>query len=74
VYSLPFESNVKLVVYNSLGQIIKELYTGTRSAGYYEEYFNATSFSSGVYFCRMEASAISSGKIYSDIKKMIYIK
>jgi hypothetical protein len=74
VYSLPFESNVKLVVYNSLGQIIKELYAGTRSAGYYEEYFNATSFSSGVYFYRMEASAISSGKIYSDIKKMIYIK
>ena len=74
VYSLPFESNVKLVVYNSLGQIIKELYSGKRSAGYYEVYFNAASLSSGVYLCRMEASAISNDKIYSDIKKMIYIK
>ena len=74
VYSVPFESNVKLSVYNSLGQIIKELYQGTRSAGYYDEYFDATSLSSGVYFYRMEARSLSNDKIYSDIKKMIFIK
>ena len=74
VYSVPFESNVKLSVYNSLGQIISELYHGTRSAGYYDEYFDATSLPSGVYFYRMEARSISNDKIYSDIKKMILIK
>jgi hypothetical protein len=74
VYSIPFESNVKLVVYNSLGQMIRELYSGKQSAGYYEVYFNAASLSSGVYFCRMEASSLSTSNIYSDIKKMIYIK
>jgi hypothetical protein len=74
VYSVPFESNVKLSVYNSLGQIIRELFSGTRSAGYYDVYFDATSLSSGVYFYRMEARSISNDKIYSDIKKMIFIK
>jgi len=74
VYSIPFESNVKLLVYNSLGQIIRELYSGKRSAGYYDEYFDAASLPSGVYFYRMEARSISNDKIYSDIKKMIFIK
>lgn len=74
VYSVPFESNVKLSVYNSLGQVIRELYNGTRSAGYYDEYFDATSLSSGVYFYRMEARSISNNMIYSDIKKMLLLK
>lgn len=67
-YAVPRESRVQLVVYNVLGQQVATLVDEVKSAGYYTAPFNATSFSSGLYFYRMNA-----GKM-SFLKKMMLVK
>jgi hypothetical protein len=67
-YSLPSATNVKLIVYNTLGQTIKVLESGYKNAGNYSINFNASDLPSGIYFYKLEA-----GK-YTQIKKMILIK
>ena len=67
-YSLPSASNVKLIVYNTLGQTIKTLESGYKNAGNYSINFNASALPSGIYFYRLEAGQ------FSQIKKMILIK
>jgi hypothetical protein len=53
-YSLPEASNVKLTVFNILGQEVITLVDGYKAAGTYEVSFNANSLSSGVYIYRLE--------------------
>jgi photosystem II stability/assembly factor-like uncharacterized protein len=67
-YSLPSSSNIKLVVYNTLGQTIKVLESGYKNAGNYSVNFNASDLPSGIYFYKLEAGQ------FSQIKKMILIK
>jgi hypothetical protein len=67
-YSLPSSSNVKLVVYNAIGQTIKTLESGYKPAGNYSINFNASDLPSGIYFYKLEAGQ------FSQIKKMIIIK
>jgi photosystem II stability/assembly factor-like uncharacterized protein len=67
-YSLPSSSNVKLNVYNTLGQSIKTLESGYKTAGNYSVNFNASALPSGIYFYKLEAGS------FSQIKKMILIK
>lgn len=67
-YDLPVKSNVKLVVYNILGQEVATLVNGEQEAGRYNVRFDASGLPSGVYFYKIEA-----GK-YVEIKKMILMK
>lgn len=67
-YSLPLVSNVKLIVYNTLGQSIKTLENEFKNAGNYYINFNASDFPSGIYFYKLEAGQ------FSQVKKMILIK
>jgi hypothetical protein len=67
-YSIPSASNIKLIVYNTLGQSIKVLESGYKQAGNYSINFNAFGLSSGIYFYKLEAGS------FSQIKKMILIK
>ena len=67
-YSLPTVSNVKLIIFNSLGQTVKVLEKGFKNAGSYSVNFNATELSSGTYFYKIEAGQ------FSQIKKMILLK
>jgi hypothetical protein len=67
-YSLPSSSNVKLVVYNTLGQSIKIIDNEYKQAGSYSINFNASDLPSGIYFYKLEAGQ------FSQIKKMILIK
>jgi hypothetical protein len=67
-YSLPSSSNVKLIVYNTLGQSIKTLDSGYKQAGNYSINFNASDLSSGIYFYKLEAGQ------FSQIKKMMLVK
>ena len=67
-YSLPSASNVKLTVFNTLGQKIKTLVSGYKPAGNYSINFNASDLPNGIYFYQLEAGQ------YSQIKKMILIK
>jgi photosystem II stability/assembly factor-like uncharacterized protein len=67
-YSLPSASNVKLIIYNTLGQKIKTLESGYKTAGNYSINFNAANLPSGIYFYKLEAGS------FSQIKKMMLIK
>ena len=67
-YSLPLASNVRLIVYNSLGQTVKVLENGFKNAGSYSVSFNANELPTGTYFYKMEAGQ------FSQIKKMMLLK
>ncbi|MFH0735575.1 MAG: C25 family cysteine peptidase [bacterium] len=67
-FAIPTASNVKLLVYNSLGQLVSEVVNQRFDAGFYSYSFNASSLSSGVYYYRIEADNFTS------IKKMMLIK
>ncbi|MHB9011485.1 MAG: alpha-amylase family glycosyl hydrolase [Ignavibacteriaceae bacterium] len=73
-FALPFDSKVKLDIYNILGQRIAELINNVENAGYHEVVWNAANLASGVYIYRIEAASNSGRNIYSDVKKMVMIK
>lgn len=73
-YSLPFESNVKLTVYNSLGEVVKELVNNTVDAGFSEVRFDAAGLSSGIYFYSLDATSIDGRSSYKSMNKMILLK
>lgn len=53
-FSIPQDGNVKLVVYNLLGQEVKTLINKNMTAGIYSVNFNAEDIFSGVYIYRLE--------------------
>jgi hypothetical protein len=67
-YQLPKNSNVKLSVYDALGQEVNILVNETQVAGNHQIEWNASAYPSGVYFYRLEAGSFVSNK------KMILIK
>jgi hypothetical protein len=74
-YDVPERSNVRLSIFNTLGQKISEIVNETKDAGYYEHSFNASQLSSGIYFYRIEAvSEQNSGKTFVSTKKMVLMK
>ncbi|MHB1688194.1 MAG: multiheme c-type cytochrome [Ignavibacteriaceae bacterium] len=77
-FSLPYESNVKIVVYNVTGAIIKTLVNGIQSSGYHESVLNTntsnTQMSSGIYFYSIEATSLDGTKTFRDTKKMVLMK
>jgi hypothetical protein len=74
-YNLPFDSNVKLAVYNSLGQVVvSELSSGFKKAGSYDINFNAWSLNSGIYFYTIRAISADGQHSYTSTKKMILMK
>ena len=56
-FSLPKGSDVKLTVYNILGQQIEVLVNGFRNAGTYELIWDASNLPSGVYIYRLETGS-----------------
>ena len=73
-YSLPFESNVKLIIYNAVGQVVKELASEVQQIGIHELSFSSSSLSSGVYFYTILANSIDGKQNYTNTKKMILLK
>jgi len=67
-YDIPVRANVKLVVYNVLGQEVATLVNEVQEPGRYNVKFDASGLPSGVYFYKLEA-----GK-YVDVKKMVLVK
>ncbi len=57
-YVLPKAGNVKLTVYNVLGQRVAQLVSSRQTAGNHEIRFNADQLSSGVYFYRLQANNV----------------
>ncbi|MCX6160976.1 MAG: T9SS type A sorting domain-containing protein [Ignavibacteriae bacterium] len=67
-YLLPSNSDVKLIIYNSLGQEVASLVNIYQKAGKYKVDFNAGNMPGGAYFCK-----ISAGN-YTQTIKMLMIK
>lgn len=72
-FSLPFVSNVKLTVYNLLGEVVNVLVNREMNAGNHKINWNAEKLSSGIYFLEMKASGVN-GSEFTDMKKMILLK
>jgi hypothetical protein len=67
-YTLPVRSPVTLTVFNTLGQIVRELVNGDIDVGHHEVQFDAGDLASGVYLCRMTAGA------YTTTRKPVLVK
>jgi len=67
-YSIPKESFVTIKVYDIIGREITTIVNERKPAGNYSFNFNASNFSSGVYFYRMQAGG------FTETKKFILIK
>jgi hypothetical protein len=59
---------VKLTVYDLLGRVVDVLYDGYLEPGKYSVRWNASNYSSGVYYYKMESGT------FSDVKKMVLLK
>ena len=73
-YSLPFESNVKITIFNLLGEVVKELINSGQQSGYHSVSFNAIDLSSGIYFYAISASSIDGQQKFDSVRKMTLLK
>jgi hypothetical protein len=67
-FAIPKNGFVTLKIYDVLGREVRKLVNETKTAGYYSVDFNASEFSSGVYFYKLESNG------FSDVKRMMLIK
>jgi hypothetical protein len=74
IYSIQVESQVKLVIYNSIGEKVKELVNTFQNSGYYEVIFEAKSLSSGIYFYTIQALSKEGNLNFTSTKKMLLMK
>jgi hypothetical protein len=67
-YQLPVTGNVRLKVYDILGNEIATLVNEEKPAGNYDVSFDASNLSSGVYLYKLQV------KDYTELKKMILLR
>jgi hypothetical protein len=67
-YELPKSGYVKLVIFDILGRKMETLVNENQTSGIYEVKFDASKYTSGVYFCKLTAGD------FSGIKKMLLVK
>lgn len=67
-FDLPKSSHTMLVVYDMLGREVQTLVNQNLNAGTYDADFDASNYSSGIYFYRITAGE------FTDVKKMILVK
>ncbi|MDO8549312.1 MAG: S8 family serine peptidase, partial [Ignavibacteria bacterium] len=71
-YSLPENAEVRIDIYNSLGEMVRTLLNNTRDAGYQKVSFDASSLPSGTYIYQIKAKGQT--KTFVDSKKMLLVK
>jgi hypothetical protein len=67
-FTLPADGNVKISVFNTAGQLVKVLINEFKNTGTHSVSFDGSSFSSGVYFYRIESNE------FIETKRMILSK
>ncbi len=67
-YQLPKSGNVRLSVFNAIGQEVGVLVNESQNAGNHVIDWNASAFPSGVYIYKLESGSFTS------VKKMILLK
>jgi hypothetical protein len=73
-YLIPEKSSVSITIYTSLGEPVEELINSSQEKGEYCVNFDASELSSGVYFYRLKAVSIKTGKEFNDAKKLLLLK
>ncbi len=77
-YGLPKAASVRVIIYDLLGEVVKELVNDYKPAGSYKVKWNSddkngSKVSSGIYFYELKVSG-DNGRELSFIKKMILLK
>jgi len=73
-FAVPVRSDVKITIFNILGEVVEILHNSNIDAGTYSLSFNAAKkLSSGIYFYQIIANGID-GKNFNQTKKMMLIK
>ena len=67
-FSVPKEGNVRIAIYNAVGEQVDVLVNSNKNAGNYVTGWNATNYASGIYYYSIQAND------YVQTKKMILIK
>jgi hypothetical protein len=67
-FSLPKQTQLKINIYNMLGELVEKIAEGNYEAGYYKVNFNASNLPSGTYIYRIESNE------FIQSKKMIMLK
>jgi plastocyanin len=65
---IPASSQVNLTVYDLLGNVVEVLYSGNLNAGSYAVDWNASNYSSGIYFYTLRTGN------FTDTKRMVLVK
>jgi hypothetical protein len=73
-YAIPEQSDVKILIYNALGETVALLSDQIKEAGYYDKNWDAGNLASGVYFLKINAASTKSNNKFSSIQKMLLIK
>ena len=73
-YTLPAESQVKLSVYNPLGELVETIVNQKQEAGKYDAIWNAANHPSGVYIYTLDAVSVNGSEQTKLSKKMLLLK
>ncbi len=73
-YALPELSDVRIEIFNILGERVDVLYEGQANAGYHEARWNAYNMPSGIYIIRTVAQSLVSDKKFVGVKKAMLLK
>lgn len=73
-YTISEFSDVKLSVYNTLGENIKTLVDKRQIAGEYKSIFDSSGLSSGIYFLILKSRSISSNSYSQEVRKLVLLK
>lgn len=73
-YTLPVESNVRITVYNVLGERVTDLVSEVRQPGFHTAIWDAGAAASGVYFYTIEASSIDRQQNFRSVQTMTLLK
>ena len=72
-YDLPAKGQVKIEIYNIIGQLVQTLVDAPQQAGSYQMQWDASAFGSGTYLLRINYKG-ENNQTYSQIRKMLLIK
>ena len=75
-YIVPEVGHISISIYDIRGREVAKLYNGNQLPGYYMASWNASEFSSGLYFVKMVASGNPESSIssYINTKKLMLMK
>jgi len=73
-YALPEPGNVKIEVFNIMGEKIEKLIDSRQDKGFHQLEFDGSNLSSGIYFYKVEFQSNENNKNVASVKKMLLLK